>query len=1068
MNVAEPIAPLDDTGAVDDTNPWLGLASFTEDTRRYFYGRDEEIAELSRRVQRKLLTVLFGKSGLGKTSILRAGLVPRLRTQGYCPVYVRVDYAEGTPEPSEQIKQAIHEASTAGRWTQVGSAVQGESLWEFLHHRDDVLRDNDGKTLIPLLIFDQFEEIFTLAQGDESGRARAARFIEDLADLVENRPPKVLEARLDTDDEAASQFDFARGDYRVLIALREDYLAQLESLRSAMPSVSQNRLRIAPMTGQQALAAVLEPGKRLVSQEVAESIVHFVAGGAEIANAEVEPSLLSLICRELNDTRVAAGNTEITQGLLAGSHASILGNFYERALADQPPAVRRIVEDDLLTESGFRENVAEEKLLARFVAAGVPRTALAALVNRRLLRVEERLDIRRVELTHDVLCAVVKASRDQRHEREAREATEKQLADQRAREHAARKALVRARQIAAGCIVLAVLAVAAAAFATFSLHRARQAEHLAQQTRAQSEQARDQAERLLGYLSEDFGRDLESFGELKTVAEFAQRQIDYFHGLPPQLKSPQSLLNGAIALVRHGRTMRLIGDAERSRADDQEAIGLLQARLDSGDRSATTTVALGMAHTELASLEDSRDEPAGPADARRALALLRPEAQAADATADARLAYADALIRLGWEQNATSPAEAVKSYEEAKRVTEALGAINLGNVFAATDHADADGYAASALMSLGRLDAATAAGQSGEDLARRVLVQRPGNRQALHAEAMSLSYLMAIPVARLDPAQAVQLGPRVLETNQVALGLDPDNAVAVNNLGVSYDNLASAYWRAGQLRQGAVTYRKAADTFGDLVAHANTVGGANQADSLLWNAEFLAQMGDLSGLQALAAGDARIQTLRPPTTAAVADMHYRHNVNLYVQALVAEGRGDPAAARRLAAEAAAAVTWEDRKILTSTSIVGPALLDALVARTAFRMGDYPAALHALDMTLATWNLLENDAPDDLDLQRFSALRSIALGRAGRTAEAVTAGKAVLAAERRLASLNRTDRLQPYELALALYADALAEPANATANLTEAAKIMDSLQPQVAALMGPKELRGWIRQAQARH
>src|ERR1700677_3889197 len=185
MNVAEPVAPLDDTGAVNDTNPWLGLASFTEDTRGYFYGRDEEIAELSRRVQRKRLTVMFGKSGLGKTSILRAGLVPRLRTQGYCPVYVRVDYAEGTPEPSEQIKQAIHEASMAGHWTQVGSAVEGESLWEFLHHRDDVLRDNDGKTLIPLLIFDQFEEIFTLAQGDESGRARAARFIEDLADLAD-------------------------------------------------------------------------------------------------------------------------------------------------------------------------------------------------------------------------------------------------------------------------------------------------------------------------------------------------------------------------------------------------------------------------------------------------------------------------------------------------------------------------------------------------------------------------------------------------------------------------------------------------------------------------------------------------------------------------------------------------------------------------------------------------------------------------------------------------------------------------------------------------------------------
>ncbi len=229
---------------------------------RYFYGRDEEVAELARRVQRKLLTVLFGQSGLGKTSILRAGLVPRLRGQGYCPIYVRIDYGRESPEPAEQIKQAISRAARrSGEWTQAGVAIEGESLWEFLHHRDDVLRDESGATLIPLLIFDQFEEIFTLAQSDDFGRARAARFIEELADLVENRPPKSLEAKLEEDESAAERFDFARSDYRVLIALREDYLAPLEGLKKAMPSISQNRLRLAPMTGEQALAAVLAAGQ---------------------------------------------------------------------------------------------------------------------------------------------------------------------------------------------------------------------------------------------------------------------------------------------------------------------------------------------------------------------------------------------------------------------------------------------------------------------------------------------------------------------------------------------------------------------------------------------------------------------------------------------------------------------------------------------------------------------------------------------------------------------------------------------------------------------------------------
>ena len=147
------MSPPDSTTAqasVDAQHPWLGLDSFTEETRAYFYGRDDEVAELARRVQRKTLTILFGQSGLGKTSILRAGIVPRLRAEAYCPVYVRIDYSPESPAPSEQIKQAIYRATrSSGQWTQTGVAVAGESLWEFLHHRDDVLRDERGKTLIP-------------------------------------------------------------------------------------------------------------------------------------------------------------------------------------------------------------------------------------------------------------------------------------------------------------------------------------------------------------------------------------------------------------------------------------------------------------------------------------------------------------------------------------------------------------------------------------------------------------------------------------------------------------------------------------------------------------------------------------------------------------------------------------------------------------------------------------------------------------------------------------------------------------------------------------------------------
>ena len=254
--------------------------------------------------------------------------------------------------------------------------------------------------------------------------------------------------------------------------------------------------------------------------------MRFVAGGSELRNAEVEPSLLSLICRELNNARIAQGRTEISTDVLAGSRDTILSEFYERALADQPPGVRKFTEDEMLTESGFRESLAEERVQKAFAAAGASPDALATLVNRRLLRIEERLDLRRVELTHDVLCGVVKASREVRLEREARDEAEHKLVAQRERERATRKALVRARQIAVGCAVLAIVAVGGTLFGYIRTKRAQQAEFVAQQTRVLAESARSEAEKLIVYLLDDFYLELEPVGRLDVVAALAKRAVE--------------------------------------------------------------------------------------------------------------------------------------------------------------------------------------------------------------------------------------------------------------------------------------------------------------------------------------------------------------------------------------------------------------------------------------------------------------------------------------------------------------------------------------------------------------
>jgi hypothetical protein len=78
---------------IDEQNPWPGLEAFDEASERFFNGRGTESAELRRLVLQAPLTVLFGASGLGKTSLVQAGLFPLLRKDHLLPVYVRLDFA---------------------------------------------------------------------------------------------------------------------------------------------------------------------------------------------------------------------------------------------------------------------------------------------------------------------------------------------------------------------------------------------------------------------------------------------------------------------------------------------------------------------------------------------------------------------------------------------------------------------------------------------------------------------------------------------------------------------------------------------------------------------------------------------------------------------------------------------------------------------------------------------------------------------------------------------------------------------------------------------------------------
>jgi len=1057
-------------GAVDAEHPWLGLASFTEETRAYFYGREEEIGELCRRVQRKLLTILFGQSGLGKTSILRAGVVPRLRPEGYCPVYVRIDYSRESPPPSEQIKQAIFRATQAqGEWSQVGVATEGESLWEFLHHRDDVLRDASGKTLIPLLIFDQFEELFTLAQSDEFGRQRAAQFVEDLADLVENRAPKALEAKMDADDTAADRFDFTRGDYRILIALREDYLAHLEGLKAAMPSISQNRMRLARMTGAQALAAVTKPGGRLVSEEVAGSIVRFIAGGAELPNAEVEPALLSLICRELNNARVAQGRREISADLLAGSRETILADFYERALADQPPGVRQFIEDHLLTDSGHRESLAEERVQKGLAAAGAAPDALATLVNRRLLRIEERLDMRRVELTHDVLCGVVRASRDLRLEREARDEAERKLAAQRERERATRKALVRARQIATVCGVLAVFAVVAAVYGYVSARRAQQAEAKAQETRLMAEAARGESEKLVVYLLDDFYQELAPVGRLDIVGALAKRALDYYNGLPEALRTAQTERNRALALVRYGAVLRTQERLEEGTKVIDEAVKVLGTMRDQGDASEATTIGLALGLSTRARLASSSGENAeAMAINTRAVDAIKPRAIAPDATVAARRTYAETLNYQGFLLGRNDRNEdAVATLDEARKILASIDGLRMEDLSAAALYAEVASWQVQSLVLLDRGDEAKRAGKEGLAIAAKVLEKRPGHMQALRAQALTTSPLVSLLTNEMHLAEALAMSDTTLQAWREFVRMDPGNTISWGNLAVGYFN-----------RNGVLdAMGRPAVTAADLRAALELDAPAPPTVQLRRTLSSLA--GRLAMLEAdrgnRKASDEALATSRRLSDWTVANSRAgSFGAAAFAVApdvwrtMVLHTQGDNARALELGrsvlprVEQLSAPDTEQRRL---KNIFLRFHLRAM-AEAAYLQNDYAVADRYMTRVM---EVRTEDHPRDMGERREAAMErafaALAKARVNQPEEAQALVAPALKLERELAPRNLDDPSQRLELATALHAAAVAGLGDPGRQLAEAAALADQVPPEMKQLGTVRLLRDRIAEEQ---
>ena len=368
-------------------SPYKGLASF-EDSKLdalLFFGREREIAAVAANVLASRLTVLYGPSGVGKSSLLGAGVARRLRDLSGAPVVVHDAWAE---DPEARLIASIDAecrelGATAGLVDTVAAAAQQNGE---LH-----------------LLLDNFEE-YMLYHGVEGPLSAT------LPELLRRPGLRV----------------------NVLLALRDDALAELDDFAGRIPELFSNLLRLDLLDREAGRAAILGPLARY-SELAGETFTAEDALGEAVldeasSDAGVEAPYLQLVLERLWERERESGSRELrlsTLRAIGGARAvvreHVQGALDGLPLAEQEAAAR--VVRQLVTPSG-RKVSHEPSDLAEYAEVGDAqlRGLLETLSRERIVRGVNGMQgaPTRYEIFHDVLGPPIlawQAEQQLRHER---------------------------------------------------------------------------------------------------------------------------------------------------------------------------------------------------------------------------------------------------------------------------------------------------------------------------------------------------------------------------------------------------------------------------------------------------------------------------------------------------------------------------------------------------------------------------------------------------------------------------------------------------------------------------
>jgi formylglycine-generating enzyme required for sulfatase activity len=410
-----------------------GVSPFTKEQRNIFFGRDNDIKKLHKLISMRKQVLLYSKSGIGKTSLLNAGVLPKL-DEAYTIINIRFfAYDEKSAispvdKTFNSLQNILNHENNPFLEELLKQTSYAKTLWYYFKQLQF-----SGKQKF-ILVFDQFEELFSYPE------TAINQFKEELHELTNIDIPneikqKIAEKEAQDDD----QIDLLYKDMEIktVFAIRSDRLSLLNKLADKIPDIQETFYELIPLDDEQTKSAILQPAMDKSGFETKafgfseDAMDAIISALTDKGKQNIETTQLQIVCQRIEDIAQEkyklSLNPEpviITRQDLP-EFKNIFLSFYDETInevtkdiegdrqAISRNNVRRFIDDHLI------RNNQRISLDAIICSEYVSKDILNKLVNTHLLRAERNSTGGfSYELSHDTLIVPILISRKERVEKE--------------------------------------------------------------------------------------------------------------------------------------------------------------------------------------------------------------------------------------------------------------------------------------------------------------------------------------------------------------------------------------------------------------------------------------------------------------------------------------------------------------------------------------------------------------------------------------------------------------------------------------------------------------------------